>query len=125
MKTIPYEEKFGTIDFPEGFAEKLRSETLEEQMGYYRIASSAAFTRTSYGQVDSKRLMERTHALTEDEDCVGLVVKDGVLVGVLIRSHWGRETPCLPYQRVCTYYASDNEGSGTKDRVDYACLVCV
>lgn len=82
-------------------------------------------TRTSYGQVDNERLMVRTHALTVYKDCVGLVVKDGALVEVLIRSHRGWETPCLPYQRVCTYYASDNEGSDTKDRENYACLVCV
>lgn len=125
MRTIAYEEKFGNIDFPDGFEEKLQGKTLEQQMECYRIASSTAFSRSSYGKVDATRLMERTRALVSDEDCTGLVLRDDLLVGVLIREHWGRDIPCLPYQQVCTYYASDNEGSGTKNREDYACLVCV
>lgn len=55
------------------------------------------------------------------------MVKDGLLVGVLIRSYWRflGDCVCLPYGQVCTYYASDNEGSGTNDREDYAYLICV
>ena len=96
-------------------------------MECYRITSSVALSRTSYGELDERQIRERTHSLAEDKDCTGLVVKDGLLVGVLIRSHWRvlGDVSCLPYGRVCTYYASDNEGSGTKDREDYACLICV
>ena len=35
MKTIAYEEKFGEIGFPEGFEEKLRGKSLEEQSEMY------------------------------------------------------------------------------------------
>lgn len=127
MKTVAYEEKFGEINFPAGFEEKLRGKTLEEQMECYRITNSVALSRTSYGELDDQQIRERTHSLTEDRDCTGLVVKDGLLVGVLIRSCWKflGDAVCLPYGRVCTYYASDNEGSGTNDREDYACLICV
>lgn len=127
MKIVPYEEKFGEINFPAGFEEKLQGKTLEEQMKCYRITDSMVLSHTAYGKLDEQKIRERTHLLTEDTDCTGLVVKDGLLVGVLIRSYWRflGDCVCLPYGRVCTYYASDNEGSGTNDREDYAYLICV
>ena len=125
MKTIAYEEKFGEIEFPEGFEEKLRGKSIEEQMKYYRISTSSTFSRTSYGEVDSQKVFENTKSLDEDKHCIGLVVKDGLLVGVLIKEWWGSECVCLPYHRICVYYASDNEGSGTNDCADYASLICV
>ncbi len=126
MKTIAYEENFGEINFPEGFEEKLKDKTIEEQMSCYRISSSTEFTRTSYGQVNNRRLMERTCPLEQSGDCVALVAKDNcLLVGVLLNTFLGEEKVCLPYEGVCTYCASDNEGTGTKDREDYAYLVCV
>ena len=55
-------------------------------------------------------------------------VEDGVLIGVRIKSAWnpyGWGAVALPYREICTYYASDNNGSGSKDREDYAHLCCV
>lgn len=94
-------------------------------MECYRITNSITLSRTSYGELDEQRIRERTHSLAEDKDCIGLVVKDDLLVGGLIRPFWGEDQVCLPYKRVCTYYASDNDGSGTSEREDYAYLICV
>lgn len=95
MKTIAYEEKFGEIKFPAGFEEKLRGKSLEEQMDCYRITNSITLSSTSYGELDKQQLRERTRSLEEDKDCTGLVVKDGLLVGVLIRPFWGGKTGCV------------------------------
>lgn len=128
MKIVAYEERFGEIKFPEGFAEKLAGKSLEEQMDCYRITESATLARTAYGKITDERTTELgAYALDRFDRFEGLVVKDGLLVGVLIKPWWSYDgpAPCLPYQRVCTYYASDNEGSGTNDREDYAYLICV
>lgn len=92
---------------------------------HYRFHGIVAYRLRETGRTE--KIRERTHLLTEDTDCTGLVVKDGLLVGVLIRSYWRflGDCVCLPYGQVCTYYASDNEGSGTNDREDYAYLICV
>ena len=127
MKIVAYEERFGEVRFPEGFAEKLAGKSLEEQMDCYRITKSATLARTAYGEITDERTADLgACALDRFDRCKGLIVRDGLLVGVLIKPWWPEgPVPCLPYQRVCTYYASDNEGSGTKDREDYAYLICV
>lgn len=35
MKTVEYKEEYGKIEFPEGFEEKLRGKSLEEQSEMY------------------------------------------------------------------------------------------
>lgn len=126
MKIINYEEEFGKIKFPEGFEQKLIGKTMEEQMECYRITESVSFTETACGEITSEELREKTYKLEEYSKCVGLIVKGDMLVGVLIKGWpFDREIKCLPYEGVCTYYASDNEGSGTNDREDYAYLICV
>ena len=96
-------------------------------MACYRITDSRKYERTAYGEVEKEQLFEDSWALEDYDAFRGLVVKDGLVVGVLIESWWFDHTPvpCLPYGRVCTYYASDNNGSGSNDRTDYAYLICV
>ena len=53
------------------------------------------------------------------------IVKEGVLAGVMMLNDARQETPCLAGERVCTYYADDNNGAGSKSRIDYTYLVCV
>ncbi len=55
MKIVPYEEKFGEINFPAGFEEKLQGKTLEEQMECYRITDSMILSHTAYGKLDEQR----------------------------------------------------------------------
>lgn len=57
-----------------------------------------------------------------------LIVEDGVIIGVCIDAFGCYNSlgkPAFPYHDVCTYYASDNNGSGCNEREDYAqlCLV--
>lgn len=125
MKTEQYRPEFGEVKFPEDFEEKLKGKSIEEQMDFYRITESRQLARTSYGQVDKETVTKRCYKLAEYENVKGLIVRGGILVGVRMTGWWNSEQVVLPYQGVLTYYASDNEGSGTNDREDHAYLICI
>ena len=114
------------ITWPEGFLEKLKGKSLEEQMKYYRIVEKEYHSRTAYGEITKQNYHEFGCALEEYPGLMGLIVEDGVLIGACIKA-FARSygTPAYPYIDICTYYASDNNGSGSKDREDYAHLCCV
>ncbi len=115
--------------WPEGFLEKLKNKPLEEQMGYYRIVETEHYSRTAYGEITKENCHQFGYALEDYPGLKALVVDDGVLLGACIKPFnsygypWG--VPAFPYHDICTYYASDNNGSGSKDREDYAHLCCV
>lgn len=131
MKIEKYQVKFGEINFPEGFESKLKGKSLEEQMAFYRVTGSSRIADTPYGQIDEETISEYCHNLSEYGDVTGLIERDGILVGVRIHGWWDKvmqhkeDTLVMPYQCVCTYYASDNNGSGYKEREDYAYLICI
>lgn len=126
VKTIEYKEDFGEINFPEGFEEKLKGKTLEEQMEMYRITESSKLSRTSYGEIDSESLTNRCFKLPDYKKFRGVVVKDELIVGVIIEEYFFKtDTVCLPYKGVCVYYASDNNGSGYQSCDDSAYLICI
>lgn len=114
--------------WPEGFLEQLKGKTIEEQMAYYRIVETTCQSSTAYGEITKENYHTFGCALDEYEGLNALIVEDGVLIGVRIKSAWnpyGWGAVALPYREICTYYASDNNGSGSKDREDYAHLCCV
>ena len=114
--------------WPEGFLEQLKGKSLEEQMAFYRIVETRCHSRTAYGEVTKENKHEFGYALEAYSGLTALVMDDGVLIGVRIKSAWDRYgygAVALPYQDICTYYASDNNGSGYNDREDYAHLCCV
>jgi len=122
MKIVAYEERFGEIRFPEGFEETLKNLTIEEQMEHYRTTCYSLYSMTNWS--------ERTYAgsairIDKDSDVTALIVKDGILVGIMILDDCNHEVPCLAEEKVCTYYASDNNGAGYKERIDYTYLICI
>ena len=122
MKIVEYREEFGEYTFPEGFEEGLHGLTLEEQMERYRVTEYVSYSRTNWG--------ERTYStgyirLDRASDVKALIVREGILVGVMILNDCGREQACFAEEGVCTYYAEDNNGAGYKTREDYLYLVCV
>ncbi len=122
MKIVAYEEKFGKVFFPEGFEELLQGLTVEEQMEYYRTTCFSVYSATDWKE---RQYQGSAVKLDKDRDVTGLIVKDGILVGIMILDDTKREVPCLAEEKVCTYYASDNNGAGYKDRIDYTYLICV
>lgn len=116
------------LTWPEGFLEMLKGKPLEEQMEYYRVVEESYHSRTAYGEITSTNKHEYGYALKDYPGLNALIVEDGVLIGACIdrfaaSKWWG--APAYPYENVCTYFASDNNGSGTKDCIDYAHLCCV
>ena len=122
MKIINYEEKFGQYSFPEGFEEGLRGRSVEEQMKFYRTTEYSSYSLTNWSQRTTKSGYRR---LEDTREVKALIVKDGLLVGVMILDDCNREVPCFAEERICTYYAEDNNGAGYKTREDYLYLVCV
>ena len=122
MNIIPYEEKFGAVNLPEGFMEKLEGKTIEEQMKYYRTTCVSRYSISGW-----KERVNNGYVLTvdKDRDVRALIVKDGILVGVMIVCDTGSEVPLFAEENVCTYYASDNNGAGSKERIEYTYLLCV
>lgn len=122
MKTVNYEKSFGEVVFPEGFEELLKGKSIEKQMEYFRTSSRISHSNTGYGE----RISESGYRLlSDDEDVKSVIVRDGIMVGVMMSDDCGREVPCLPEERVCTYYDCDNNGAGYKERIDYTWLLCV
>ena len=122
MKIVDYKDEFGTYTLPEGFAETLRGLTVEEQMTHYRTDYSTRYTVTDW--------RDRTAwigygKLENCPDVKALIVHDGILVGVMMLNDCGCESPCFAEEGVCTYYADDNNGAGSKTRIDYTYLVCL
>lgn len=132
IRALPNEERPQAIinlqHWPEGFLEKLKGLPLQEQMKYYRIVEEEHFSRTAYGEITSSNMHRYGYALEKYSALRGLILDDGVLVGVLIKTYfhqYDNGAVMLPYRDICTYYASDDNGSGSNDREDYAHLCCV
>lgn len=122
MKTVDYEERFGAVRFPDGFEELLKGHTIEEQMEYFRTTCVSKYSVTDWKE---RSFVGYALKIYNDRDVTGVIVKDGIIVGIMIYDDDRREVPCLAEESVCTYYASDNDGAGYKERIDYTYLICV
>jgi len=122
MKVVAYEERFGEIRFPEGFEKTLGSLTIEQQMEHYRTTCYSLYSSTNWSERTNKGSAIR---IQKDSDVTALIVKDWIIVGVMMLDDCNREVPCLAEERVCTYYASDNNGAGYKERIEYTYLICI
>lgn len=122
MKIVSYEEKMGPYHLPEGFGECLQGLSIEAQMDRYRTTQCSQYSKTHW----SERTVEGRYRRLEETSVVkALIVKDGILIGVMMLDDDGREQPCFAEGRVCTYYACDNNGAGYDTRIDYTHLLCV
>jgi len=124
-KGYDWYEKHRNIAYPEGFRERLMGKTIEEQMKCFAVVENTEVSRSSYGEVDGSRVYSRAKRLTDLYKFRGLIVEDGIIEGIIVQGAWGSDIPIGPYSTACTYYASDNNGSGSKDREDTATLICL
>ena len=122
MKFIEYEEQFGEYTYPEGFENTLDGLSAEQQTECFRTTRRANLAHTGW----SERSIESSGIELEDCSAVtAAVVKDGKIVGVMMKNDSGREVFCPPEKCICTYYAEDNNGAGYKTREEYTYLICV
>ena len=122
MRIVPYEERFGMICFPEGFEQTLQNLTIEEQMMRYCTTRSSCYSMTHWCERVYDGYATR---LEENSDVKALIIKEGIIVGVMMSDDCSCEVPCLAEESVCTFYSSDNNGAGYKERVEYTRLICV
>ena len=125
MEKMDYQEEFGIIDFEDGFEQKLSGHTVDEQMEHYRIKMVTTIEKYSYGELDSERSWEKIYKLEDCDDVKGLVMKEEIIVGVMLRNCWKKNKVCFPNQSVCVYFSSDDDGVGGSSRTDVAYLICV
>ncbi len=103
----------------------LSGKTVAKQMEYYCVTESHRFYSTAYGEITKDGLHEYAKKLCDYDGIRALMIKDDILVGAKIEAMWSSEGKLFRKKPVCTYYASDNEGSGTREREDYAYLMFV
>ena len=116
---------FPEVRFPEGFLDKLKEKTLEEQMQFYRIRVDSSVSDSSYGELDSERSWKTVYELENCRDLRELVEKDGLLAGVVLLSWRGKEEVCLPGHSVRVSSTVEDDGTGSSSRNDDAYLICV
>lgn len=102
--------------------EVLSGKTIEQQMEYFYVTESYRFFSTAYDEITKDDLRKNAVKLSDYDGVKKLLLKNKVLIGAKIEAYSG-EGILLPESPVCTYYACDNEGSGTKEREDYAYLI--
>ncbi|MDD6275819.1 MAG: hypothetical protein PUB20_03220 [Clostridia bacterium] len=102
--------------------ETLKGKTIEKKMDYYYVTESVRLYETAYGEITKERLNEKAVHLSEYDGIIKLLLKDDILVGATVKGYF-KDGNLLLDRCVCTYYAYDNEGSGTKDREDYVYLI--
>ena len=100
--------------FSKLFGSKKTDEVLED------VQESHSHAYTKYSAPDTE-----TVKFEECDDFRGLVVKDGIIVGIILKSLFGEDKVCLPGQKMTTYWSSDGDGVGSTDRDDTCCLICV
>jgi len=119
-----YKPEFGATSISHEQELLLSTQSVEKQMSYFYITSSAKFCKSAYGEITKEQLREKTIRLSDYPDIIMLIMKEKTLVGVIIKGYYGDE-PLMIDSPVCTYYASDNNGSGSNEREDYAYLMFI
>ena len=119
---IEYSEKFGEICLPGDIQEKLRHKTVEKQMEHFAVAESRHYYKTAYGEECNEKLLKLSVPLADHDGLVRIILHKNVIVGAMVKACFG-DAALMFGRPVCVYYASDNEGSGTNDREDYAYLL--
>ena len=118
LDVIPYQAEFGEFYLPHGYAEEMRGKELPEQADYFTVEETCIISSYSYGECDSTRKSSRTLPAWESNEILGIVELDGLVVGL-----WLGEKPLFFGHQICTYSASEDDGTGSTDREDYIAIV--
>ncbi len=127
-RTIPceqYDGEFSDCNVIPEMLQILAGKPVVQQAEYYYVTESHRFYSTAYGEISKENLQKYAKKLCDYDGIRALLIKDGILIGAKIKAMWSSEGKLFRKRPVCTYYASDNEGSGTKEREDYAYLMFV
>lgn len=114
---ISYDDKMGEIKNFEAIKSVLAGKPLEEQFGYFTTDSRYMVERSSYGEAESIAEHSKSNETFPTEEIENLIIKDGIIVGIVMDS-----TNILVGNTECTYYASEDDGAGRRERTDYGSL---
>lgn len=117
-----YCEQIDDYNVDDAIEKNLKGKTIEKQMAHYFVTESVRLYETAYGEITKEKLKEKAVNLSEYDGVIKLLLKADILVGAIVEGYF-KEGNLLLDRCVCTYCASDNEGSGTKERGDYAYLI--
>lgn len=116
---------YDMIQWPEGYPACLKGLSVEEQIEFYGVVTSACIDKASYGEVTSSSYSEEKSVPLKDYPKLRkLIVKDGIVVGAVI---YAVETykSMFPYRSVTTYLSVDTDGTGSSTAEDSAYLYCI
>lgn len=113
LKTVSYEPSLGEYTLPEGFEERMKDLSIEEQ--------KALFTTEVVSYYRSACVFKRT--LEENSDVKGIIVKDNMIIGIMISDAFNLTRPAFIDQQICTWDSSDNNGAGYISREEYTTLL--
>lgn len=103
---VAYEQSMGVYTMPAGARERLRALPIEKQMTLFCVSNG-------WSRIP----------LEKSSDFKGMIVDDGVVVGVLLSDFACQSVPCFIGETVCTWDSEDNNGAGYKTRTEYTKLI--
>ena len=127
MKIVEYDkEKHGEIvPAPADFIEKIKALPINEQIKHFRVVEGCYRGERAYGVSSVTSSYSSASTLEKSPYCQGVIVKDGLVVGILSSSDCCSEFAAYPHQPYYVYSTEDNNGAGYKTYDEYMTLICV
>jgi hypothetical protein len=117
--TEEYNSKWhGRLDNFDELEAALAGKSIEEQIKCFCTRETSYYEECSYGSVDSSKALKGVMELNEDRGISKLILKDGIIVGIIKRSK-----TVLAGENVCTYFAVDEDGTGRDSVEEYTTLI--
>ena len=116
--TIPYTADMDTPVHMEQMLKVLAGKTLLEQAAHFSVSCDVNITSYAYGEEEGSSCRQSGEPLAKCKQVEKLILQDGVIVGVVIDGVYVTEG-----ETFCTYSASEDDGSGSRSREDYATLI--
>ena len=121
-----YFEQYGIIEIPFDYLKnKLDNLSIEEQFDLYRLSSNSINYKTFAGNDTSdyhSSCLKSGKLLREDDSVKGIIVKEGIIVGIIYPDYGNRLCILLAGKGLCTYYTSDNNGAGYDEYEEHTYL---
>lgn len=116
-KRVAYTPDMGEIKALPTLRRVLAGKPLAAQFAHFSIVEETSTESLSYGELDAAHTYDREAPFPNGEVDAPILL-DGVLVGAVIDGK-----PFLAGTHVCTYAATEEDGTGTRSRYDYCGIV--
>ena len=112
---VQYDKDLQDLKLSEADINELKKETVSKQIGHYQISELTILSSSSYGDVVDEKRNERLISLSEYPNLKRIVLYNNVIVGAIVTDAFNKDAFLSVDNTILTYYASDNEGAGSKD----------